>query len=86
MSAKIIVSLYLKTTSDTSVIACHEIISVMDIVSTKMTNTEATNITKNCHSKKVRDDYILHIVLLAIILLLISIITYYYYYGKTKKL
>ena len=85
MSAKIIVSMCLKTTSDTSMI-CHEIISVMDIVSTKMANTEATNITKNCHSKKVRDDYILHIVLLAIILLLISIITYYYYYGKTKKL
>ena len=40
-------------------IACDEIISVMDIVSTKMTNTIATtNVTRNCHSKKVRHCYI----------------------------
>ena len=62
----------LTSTADTSVISCHEILSVMDIVSTKMTNTIATNVTKNCHSKKVRhkiDCYILHTVLLVIILL-----------------
>ena len=40
-------SKYLKIIADTSVIACDEIISVMDIVSTKMTNTIATNVTKN---------------------------------------
>ena len=46
----------------------------MDIASIKITNTIATNVTKNCHSKKVRykfDCSILHRVLLAIILLLI---------------
>ena len=48
-----------------------------------MANTIATNVTGaasiNCHSKKVRDCYILHTVLLAIILLLIiNIICYYY--------
>ena len=36
-------SKYLKSIADTSVIACDEIISVMDFVSTKMTNTIATN-------------------------------------------
>ena len=46
-------SKYLKSIADTSVIACDEIVSVMDIVSTKMTNTIATNVTKNWHSKKV---------------------------------
>ena len=55
---------YLKSTADTSVIACDEIITVMVIVSTKKTNTIATNVTStasiNCHSKKVRDWYILH--------------------------
>ena len=58
----------------------------MDIVSTKMTNTIATNVIKNCHIKKVIykiDCYILHIVLLVIILpLIITII--YYYYAKQK--
>ena len=55
-----------------------EIISVMDIVLTKKTNvTSATSI--NCHSVKVRDNSILHTVLLAIILLLIIIIICYHY-------
>ena len=31
-----------------------EIVSVMDNVSTKVANTIAKNLTKNCHSKKVR--------------------------------
>ena len=52
---------------------CDEIISVMDIVSTKKTNVMSTA-SINCHSIKVRDRYILHTVLLAIILLLIIII------------
>ena len=47
----------------------------MDIVSTKNTNTTAANVTStasiNCHSKKVRDYYILPTFLLVIILLLI---------------
>ena len=42
-------SKYLKSIADTSVIKCDEIISVMDIVSTKKTNTMATNVTENCH-------------------------------------
>ena len=58
-----------------------EIISVMDIVSTKMTNTTATNLSINCHTKKKKhkDCYILYIVLLAIILLLIIIVICYHY-------
>ena len=35
-------------------ITCDEIISAMDILSAKMTNTIATNATKNSHSEKVR--------------------------------
>ena len=35
-------------------IACDEIIFIMDTASTKMTNTIATNVLINCHSKKVR--------------------------------
>ena len=71
-----------KKVPDTSVTECDEIIIVLDIVSTKKKNTIATNNTStpliNCHSKKVRDFYILHTVLLTIILLLIIIICYYY--------
>ena len=55
----------------------------MDFVSTKMTNTIATNVTKNCHIKKVRNCYVLHTVLLMIILLLVNAITCYHY-AKTK--
>ena len=50
----------------------------MDIVSTKTTNSIATTATStvsiNYHSKKVRDCYNLHAVLLVIILVLIIII------------
>ena len=35
-------------------IACDEIISVMDTVSTKMTDPKATNASINCNSEKVR--------------------------------
>ena len=63
---------YLKSITDTSVITCDEITSVMDIVITKMTNAIATNVTK-------RDCYILHEGFLAIILLLIIIIICYHY-------
>ena len=63
-----------------------ENITFMDTVSTKQTNSIATNVTSTasiyCHSKKVRDCYILYTVLLAIIqLLTITIICYHY----TKK-
>ena len=61
-----------------------EIITAMDIVSTKV--TIATNVTStasiNCHSIKVRDCYILHTVLLSFILLLIIIIIWYHYVKK----
>ena len=66
-------------------IECDEIRSVMDIVSTKKTNTKATIVTRNCHSKKGRynfDCYILHTVLFVIILLLIITIICHHY-GKT---
>ena len=53
-----------------------------------MTNTIPTNVTSTAsiydHSKKVRDFYILHAVLLAIILLLITTIICYHY-AKNKK-
>ena len=74
---------------------CDEVIIVMGIgstkktnsIATKKTNTVATNITStasiNYHSKKLRDCYILHTVLLVIILLLISIFICYYY-AKQK--
>ena len=52
---------YLKSIDDTSVVACDEIISVVDTVSTKMTDTIATNVMStasiNYQSKKVRDCY-----------------------------
>ena len=79
-------SKYLKSVADISVTECDEIIFVMDIASTKKTNTratkktntKATNVTStasiNYHSKKVRNCYILHTVLLVIIVLLIIII------------
>ena len=49
-----IVFKYLKSIADTSLITCDEIISVIDIILTKITNTVITNVTKNCHSKRVR--------------------------------
>ena len=82
-------SKYLKSIANTSVIACDDIVSVMDIVSTKMTNTRATNVSINCHTKKVRckiDCYILHMVLLAIIkLLIVTIICYHYEKHRLKQ-
>ena len=48
--------MYLKSIVDTSVTECDEVIIILDIVSTKKTNTIATNVTNtasiNCHSKK----------------------------------
>ena len=68
-------------------ITCDEAISVMDIVSTQMTNNIETNATKNSHSKKVRYKsyfYILHTVLLVIILLL-TITVICHHYGKHRS-
>ena len=70
-------------------IACDEIIDVMDIVWTKITNTIATNKSINSDDKKVRykiDWYILHIVLLMIIFLLITIMICYQYSKHRSKL
>ena len=67
---------------------CDEIISVMDIVSTKITNAIVTNPSINCHSEKVRykiDCYILHTILLVIRLLLIIAIIYYHYAKHKSK-
>ena len=71
-----------KCLKSTSVTECDEIISVMDIVSTKKTYIKCTA-SVNCHSINVRDCYILHKVLLTIILLLIIII-FCYHYAKQK--
>ena len=74
--------------ADTSVIMCDEIISVMDIVSTKMANTIVTNVSRYSGNTKVRykiDCYILHTVLLVIILLLTITITFYHYAKHWSK-
>ena len=62
---------------------CDEILVVMNNLPTEKTNTIATNVLStasiNCHSKKVRDCYILHTVLsVTIILLIITVICYHY--------
>ena len=59
----------------------------MDIASTKITNIIETNVTKNCHIKKVKVSYILYTVLLAIILLLVITITFgsCYDYAKNRS-
>ena len=51
-------SKYLKIISDDSKFICDKIISVMDIVSIKMTSTMATYMLINSDSKKVRNCYI----------------------------
>ena len=61
----------------------------MDIVSTKMTNTKAKNVSINCHNKKAIykiDSNILNTVLLVIILLFIIAIIYYHYTNHESKL
>ena len=63
---------------DTSVITCDKIVSVMDNVSIKMTNTVAENLSINSDAKKVSykmDCFILHAVFLNIKLLLTIAIT-----------
>ena len=76
-------SKYFKSIYDASVIECGEIITVMNIVSSKITNAIAINVTSaasiNFHTKKVKDCYILHAVLLPIVLVLIIIIICYRY-------
>ena len=59
---------------------CDEIISVIDIVSTKKISVI---VTKNCHSKKVTDCHILQTILLEIILQL-KITNICYHYAKQK--
>ena len=74
--------------NDTSVITCNEIISVMDIVSAKTTNTTAANVSINSNDRKGKykiDCYILHIILLAIILLSITTIICYHYARHRSK-
>ena len=74
---------YLKSFADTSLTECDEIITFMDNVSTKKTNTIGKNVTStasiNFHSKNVRDCCILHTFLLVIILLLVITIICYHY-------
>ena len=75
---------YLKSIVDDSVIACDEIIFVMDIATTNMANTIATNATKKVRFKV--DCYILHTVILEIILLLIITIICYHYAKYRSKI
>ena len=62
---------------------CDEIIIARDYVGTKKKNTSSTALI-NYHSRKVRDCYIFHAVLLVIILLLKNIIICCYY-AKQKS-
>ena len=70
-------------------ITCDEILYVMDIVSTKMTNAIATNVSINYDDKKGRykiNCYILYAVLSVIILqLIISIICYNYIKHRSRQ-
>ena len=78
----------LKNIAYTSLIKCEEIISVMDIVSTKMTITIATDMLVNSENKKVEykiDFYILHTVFLVIILLMLITIIWYLYAKHMSK-
>ena len=74
-------SKYLKIIADTIVTGCDEIITFMDRLLTKNTNTIATNVTStvsiNWHSKKVRDCFILRTVSVAIILIITITCCYY---------
>ena len=80
---------YLKTIANTSVVPCDEIISVIDILSTKMINTIAVNVSINYDDKKVRykiDCYILHPVLLMnLLLLIIALMCYHYVKHRSKQ-
>ena len=71
-------SKYFKSVADTSVTERDEIVIFMYIILRKRTSTIATYITSNpsinCRSKKARDCYILHAVLLMTKLILIIII------------
>ena len=81
-------SKYVKIISDHSKCSCEEIISVMDIVSTKMTRTIATNLSINSDDLKVRyktDCYVLAPVLLVTILPLITTIICYHYVKYSSK-
>ena len=76
----------LKSIGDTSVIECDEITSIMDIASTKMTNTVAKNVSKKSVDTKVKYSYIFYTVLLVIILvLIITIICYHYVKHRSKQ-
>ena len=62
-------------------ITCDELISVMGIILSKIANTRATNVSINCHNKKVRHKihcYIFHTISLAMVLLLIMVIICYH--------
>ena len=79
---------YLRSIAGTLVIRCDEIISVMGIISTKMTNTIATNVAKNCCNQKIRHkfDYCLLQTVLLVIILLLIITIIWNYYPKIKSI
>ena len=70
-------SKYLKSVTDTSVTKCDQYVIVINNLSTKKANIIPTNVATtvliNWHSKKVKDCYILHKVLLIMITLLIAV-------------
>ena len=75
--------------TDTSVITCHKIISVVDIVSAKMTSTIGTKVTRTSHSKNVRYkiecNILLTILLVIILLLIIAVICYHCAKHRSKQ-
>ena len=78
--AEILAHVFVKNITVTLVITCDEIIPVMGIVSRKMANTIATNMSINSYDEKTKhniDFYIFQAVLLVIILLLIIAIICY---------
>ena len=80
---------YLKRVIHDSKIVCNEIIYVMNVVSSNLSNTITTNLSTNSVAKKViykTDCYILDTGLLVIILLLIIGITCYHYAKYRSKL
>ena len=62
-----------------------EIIFFMDIISAKMTNTLASNVSINCHNKKVRYDCCILQTVLLVIILVSTVIIICYHYAKHRS-
>ena len=76
---------YLKNIADTSAITCDEVISFIDIRSTKMLNTIATNVSKNSDDKRIIYKFYYYILLVIILLLIFNIICCHYAKHRLKQ-